>query len=237
MAITYEKVIQQVLNRLGAVAGATAATADTNYTASPTTSTVIGPDFVPSTVNDALAAALGEIVECIASTPLHPERQRFADVTASLANFAAIPQTNSAGAARIIGIPGFVRDASDSVACLPAPLDNIRDFNRFSATVYSGFSSYSYAINAGRIEHTSTNVVMEVCVYTRPTSFTGNISLEDWHEDGLVEGTVAKLALKENMFGDLYGAANTAWQAHLTEIKNYGNPDLYGAASAAPSST
>src|SRR5262245_54310684 len=98
MAITFESVIQQVLNELGAVKGATAALADTNYTASPTTSTVIGPDFVPSQINEALAGTLGEIVECIASTPHHPERQRFADVTASLANLAAIPQVGNSGA-------------------------------------------------------------------------------------------------------------------------------------------
>lgn len=237
MPITYEKVIQEVLNRLGAVAGATASAADTNYTASPTTSTVIGPDFVPAHVNDALAATLGEIVEAIASTPHHPERQRFADVTGSLANLASIPQTGSGGS-RIIGVPGFVRDASDGKALIPAPLDAVRSYARFSSTVYSGFDTYFYAINGGRIEHTRTNnVVVEVCVYTRPSSFTGNIALDDWHEGGLVAGTVAKLALKENLFADLYQAANAEWTAHLAKIRNYGNPDLYGKATAAPSST
>lgn len=236
MAITFERVIQQILNELGAVLGATATAADTNYAASPTTSTVIGPDFVPSHVNDALAATLGEIAEAIASTPHHPERQRFADVTVSLANRAAIPQVGVT-TARIIGIPGFVRDASNAEALIPDTLDRVRDFNSFALTVYSGAEVYRYVINAGRIEHTRTNVVMEVCVYTRPTSFTGAIALDDWHESGLVWGTVAKLALKESMFAELAQSANAAWTAHLAQIHSYQDPALYGKAQAAPSST
>lgn len=236
MAITFEKVTQQALNKLGAVLGATASAAQTNYDASPTTATVIGPDFTPSMVNDAVAATLGEIVEAIASTPLHPERQRFADVTASLANLAAIPQVG-ASAARIIGVPGFVRDAVDSRACLPQTLDAVRSYNRHAATIYADFSPYWYAINGGRIEHTRTNVVIEVCVYTRPTSFTGNIGLEDWHEGGLVWGAVAKLAPKESLFADLYAVADKCWQDHLAKIRAYTDPAAYGIATAAPSST
>lgn len=235
MAITYERVIQEVLNRLGAVLGATASTAETNYDASPTTSTVIGPDFTPGMIEDALASTQSEIVECIAATPHHPERQRFADVTANLANLDAIPQVG-ASAARIIGIPGFVRDASDSKALLPTSLDRIRGFNEHSGSVYGGFEAYWYCINSGRIEHTRTNVVIQVCVYTRPTAFTGAIALDDHHEGGLVAGTVAKLALKESMFADLYAAASGQWIAHLEKIRNYGRPELFGKAQAAPAS-
>lgn len=236
MSITYEKVIQQALNRLGAVLGATATTADTNYTASPTTSSVIGPDFVPSMVNDALAASLAEIVECIASTPHHPERQRFADVTASLANKDAIPQVG-ASTARIIGVPGFVRDSADGTACKPRSLDVVQSFNRFSGSVYGGGEFYFYCINGGRIEHTRSNVVVEVCVYTRPASFTGAIGLDDWHEGGLVAGIIVKLALKESMYADLNTAAQKEWDDHLVKVKAYGDPALYGMATAAPAST
>lgn len=237
MAITFERVIQQVLSELGAVLGATATAAETNYDASPTTSTVIGPDFTPSMVEDALASTIGEIVEAIASTPHHPERQRFASVTASLANLAAIPQVDSGGSSRIIGIPGFVRDASDSRACRPAKLDEVRGYTRFASTIYDDADPYLYAINGNRIEHTRTNVVMEVCVYTRPTTFTGAIALDDWHEGGMVWGTVAKLAPKESLFAALYAAANKCWMDHLAEIRMLGNPDLYGRATAAPASS
>jgi hypothetical protein len=235
MAITFDSVIQQILNELGAVLGSNPAQADSNFTAPPSTSTVIGPDFVPAHAQPALAATIGEIVEAIASTPKHPERQRFADVTASLANQDPIPELGSGGD-RIIGIPGFVRDASDDEACLPAPLDAIRGYNRFPA-IYGDADSYLYAINGNRIEHTRTEVLMEVCVFTRPTAFTGDIALDDWHEGGLVAGSVAKLALKESMFRDLYEAANTAWVAHLGKIQSYGDAGLYGKAQSAPSST
>jgi hypothetical protein len=236
MPLTYDSVIQQILNELGAVLGSSASQADANFTAPPTPSTVIGPDFVPSMVEPALASTLSEIVECIASTPKHLERQRYGDVTGSLANLDDIPQTGSGGD-RIIGVPRFVRDASDGKAVLPAPLDAVRSFTRFSSTVYNGFDTYLYAINDGRIEHTRPNVVMGVCVWARPTVFSGDIDCEEWHEGGLVQGSVAKLALKESMFRDLLDGANTAWLAHLAQIKAYGAPELYGKAQAAPSST
>jgi hypothetical protein len=236
MPITFERVIQQALNRLGAVLGGQAVSAESNYDANPSTSTVNGPDFTPHQVNDALAATIGEIVEAIASTPKHPERQRFFDVTVSLANRDPIPQVGSGGA-RIIGVPGFIRDASDGQALLPNTLDAIRGYNRHKTTIHVGQNFYFYVINGGRIEHTRTNVIMEVCVYTRPTSFTGNIPLEDWHEGGLVAGTVAKLAPKESLFAELQAAAAKERNDHLTEIRSYGAPELYGLAQAAPSST
>jgi|SRR5262245_14801633 len=237
MAITYSKVIQEVLNVLGAVAGATAATADSNYTAAPSTSTVIGPDFLASQVQDAVVACQGEIVEAIASTPLHPGRARFGDVTTSLATGAAIPRTGSGTSKLIIGVPGAVRDSSDSRTLERAPLESIRNFNRFSSTIYSGSTKYLYAINAGRIEHTRTNVLIDVCVFERPTILGGNIDLDDEFEGGLVQGAVAKLALKESLFADLFQGANTQWQALLARIRNYGNQDLYGELQAAPSAT
>jgi hypothetical protein len=235
VSITYAKVTQEVLNLLGAVLGATATTADTNYTASPTTSTVIGPDFLPSQVQDAIVAAQGEIVEAIASTPLHPGRARFGDVTSALANRAAIPRTGSGTGKLIIGVPGAVRDSSNSEILDRMPLNTVQTFNRFSSGIYSGSTKYWYAIYAGRIEHTRTNVLIDVCVYERPTSFVGNIDLDDEYEGGLVQGAVAKLALKESLFSNLFQGANLQWQACLTRIRNYGNPELYGEAQAAPS--
>jgi hypothetical protein len=181
--------------------------------------------------------AQGEIVEAIASTPKHPERQRYADVTASLANLAAIPRTGAGTSKLIIGVLGFVRDASDSQAVEPAPLDAVRSYNRFISSVYSGFDAYLYAINGNRIEHTRTNVVIEVCVYERPASLSGNIDLDDHHEGALVQGAVSKLALKESMFGGLQAGAKKQWDDYLAGIRGYGNPDLYGKAQSAPSST
>jgi hypothetical protein len=237
MAITYEKVTQEVLNLLGGILGASPATAEANYSTSPSTSTVIGPDFLPSQVLDAIATAQGEIAEAIATTPLHPERTRFADVTSALANRDAMPRTGANTGKLIIGVPGGVKDSSNSKALLPVDLDKVRSFTEFAGTVYSGFEPYWYAINSVRIEHTRTAAIVEVCVYERPTSLTGNIDLDDHHEGGLIAGAVAKLALKESMFDELYTGASKAWDTHLSLIRAYGQPALYGAAQAAPSST
>ena len=235
MAITFEQVIQSVLNELGAVEGANAVDAATNFNATPSTATVNGPDFIPDHVEVALAATISETVECIAATPHHPERLRFADETASLANHDPVPEQGSGGE-RIIGVPSYVRDASDNEACLPMPLDVIRSYNRFP-TIYADADTYGYSINGDRIEHTREAVVMGVCVYTRPTAFTGAIDLNDEHEGGLVAGTVEKLALKESMYADLYASAKTRRDEHIAKIRSYGDPSLYGKATAAPSST
>lgn len=236
MAITYEDTIQQILNVLGAVKGATAADADTNFTSAPTTSTVIGPDFVPSMVEPALARALGRVAEAIASTPLNPERGRFESDTVSLANNAVIPRTDSGGNV-IIGVPGRVRDASNDKPLLWVDVDKVRNFNEFSSTIYSGFSPYWCAKVGDTILHTRANVIIRVCTHTRPTVFTGDIPIDEWHEDGLVQLSVAELALKESMFQSLYEAANKAGEDHLTLIRNYRDPSLYAAAHAAPSAS
>lgn len=236
MAITYAKVTQEILNVLGAVKGHDPSTAETNYAATPSTSTVTGPAFLASQVQDALVASQGEIVEAIALTPLHPERARYGDVTTALANRAAIPRTGAGTGKLIIGVPGAVRDSGNNETLIEVALDLVRRFNRFASTIYSGSTRYWYAVNSGRIEHTRPNVLIDVCVYERPTSFVGNIDLDDHHEGGLVQLSVAKIALKENKFSDLFAAADKAGQAHLATIRNYGNPDLYGAAHASPSS-
>lgn len=231
MPITYEKVIQEVLNELGAVKGATAATAETNYAASPATSTVFGPDFTPAMVKDAVAVGLGETVEDIASTPLHPERAGFTTQTAALAYDALIPRVDSVGN-KIIGVIGEVRDGADATPLLNVTMDSVRGWKIFAGNVYDGFIPYLYAISGNRILHTRTTVVIDVCTYARPTSFNGNIPLDDWHEGGLVARAVRILATKESMFADLYAAANTRAEAHVAKIKKYGESSLYGRAGA-----
>ena len=237
MSIAWNKVKQEVANLLGAVAGTTAALADSNYAATISDSTLIGPDFAKTPIEDALVAALGEIVEAIASTPLNPERAGFTSQTAALASGDLIPRTDSGGTNVVVGVIGTVRDSSDSKILLPVDVDKVRSFTEFSSTVYSGFSPYWYAVDAQRIYHTRTSVVADVCTYTRPTSFAGDVPLPDWHEGGLIQGAVAKLALKEAMFAELYTGASAAWTAHLTQVRNYGQSAAYGLAQAAPSST
>lgn len=236
MSVSWNKAKQKVANALGAVAGATAATADANYLGTISTSSVIGPDFTPAMIEDALVAALGRIVEAIASTPLNPERAGFTTQTNALASGDLIPRTDSGGIL-ILGVIGAVRDSSNSEVLELTDLDKVRSFARHSTTVYNGANLYWYALDGNRILHTRTNVVADVCTYTRPTSFAGDVPIDDWHESGLVQLAVREIALNENLFAPLYDAANTAGEAHLAEVRNYGNPSWHGEAQAASSPT
>jgi hypothetical protein len=237
MSFSWDKAKQKVGNELGAVLGSNATQADANYSAPMTTGTVIGPDFTPSMIEDALAGALGRIVEAIASTPLNPERAGFTTQTVALASGDLIPRTDSGGTNKIVGVIGAVRDSSDDEVLELTDLDKVRSFARHSATVYEGFDAYWYALDAQRIIHTRTEVEADVCTYTRPAAFTGDVPLDDWHESGLVKLAVAEIALKESMFANLYDAASKDGEAHLAIIRNYGNPDLHGNAQAASSPT
>jgi hypothetical protein len=237
VAIAWNKVKQEVANLLGAVLGPTAVDTEGNYTSPISTSTVNSPDWAPTQIEDALVMSLGRIAEAIASTALHPERARFTSQTASLASGALIPRTDSGGTNVVIGVIGTVRDASNSTVLLPVDVDKVRSFNLFSSTVYNGFACYWYAVDGQRILHTRTNVVIDVCTYTRPSSFAGDVPLDDYHEGGLVAGAVEILALKESQFADLYGSAKAASDAHLAQIRAYGNGAGYGIAQAAPSPT
>jgi len=234
MSVSWNKVKQEVANILGAVTGTTSALADTNYSGTIADATLIGPDFTKTQIEDALAKTVVEIVKTIAETPLHPERQGFTDFTGSLPSGTAIPRL-SVGGLPIIGLPGYVRDASDSTACLPVGVDRIRSYNRFAATVYNGFDTYWYCINGNRILHTRTAVVIEVCVFQRPTNFSLNLPIDDNHERGLVCGAVAILAPKEGMFMELQGSMQAEYLRHLAEIRAHADPNFYGLAQSAPS--
>lgn len=234
MSVAWNKVKQEVANLLGAVAGVTAAAADTNYVATIADGTLVGPDFTKSQIEDALVHTLGDIVEAIASTPLHPEAVRFQAQTSNLAEGALIPRTDSGGNP-IIGPIRAVRDTSDSRPLIVTDLDKIRSFSRFASTVYSGFSPYWYAIDGYRIWHTRANVIVDVFAFSRPTSFAGNIPVDDIHERGLVCGAVAALALKEGMFNALAQGMAAEYMRHLQEIRAYGRPMLHGMEQAAAS--
>lgn len=236
MSLSWNKAKQKVANELGAILGADAVDADGNYLATISTSTVIGPDFTPAMIEDALVAALGRIVEAIASTPLNPERAGFTSQTSTLATGDLLPRTNSSGD-EVIGVIGAVRDSSDSAVVELTDLDKVRSMVRHAATVYEDFDAYWYALDGQRIIHTRLGVVVDVCTYTRPTSFAGDVPIDDWHESGLVQLAVREIALKESLFAPLYDAADTAGEAHLVEVRNYGNPDWHGNAQAASSPT
>lgn len=226
--------MQEVINLFGQVLGATPTIAQTNYTDTLSVSTIRGPAFPPQSISDAVFGTVMDIITAIAESPLHTERGDFAAVTGSLANLAAIPRT--VGGLPVIGVPLWIKDATDNIACLPMSLDRVRSFNRFSANVYSTFSPYWYCVNDGRIEHTRTNVIMNVIAWSRPISTAGNIPLADHHEWGVVNGAAMRLAAKEGSYRPLYEQCKAYWDDHIGAIRGYTNQAAYGQLQSAPAS-
>jgi hypothetical protein len=236
MATSWNTIFQGIAHLLGAVKGATVATAETNYTSAISNSTLIGPDYTGTPIQDAVAAVLAEIIEAISENPLHPEWADFRDLTADLASGDLIPKLGAGGAPRI-GRIGSVLDSSDSRSLKRASLDEVREYNRFKSTIYAQHSPYKFAIAADRIEHTRENVKIEVFCFERPTDFSNDIPIRDTHEQPLVCGGVMRLAPKESMYGDLWEKVSGTYTRHLESIRALGNPQAYTEAAAAPSNT
>ena len=239
MAITYGKIESEVSNLLGNIVGSTMADANTNYAATASTSNRLNPDFSPNAVQDAILAIMSEIAYTIFSTPRHPERAGFVSFSTLLTNGAPIPTTDSGGTNLVVGIPGIVRDASTAVVCTPMDLDQIAAYNRFKASIYSGYELYHYALNGDRIYHTRTNVTVEWPTWVRPSSWTAgdNILFLDYHETGIVMGAVARLALAEGMYAAMAQQAAQYYTSHLERIRSIADPMLMTTAEAAPSQT
>lgn len=234
MSFTFGIAFRQVHNLFGNVKGLTAAVAETNYTAAITTSTVRGPGMILSAVQDAILDSLMEIVEAICATPFHPERRGFDVDSASLANLAQMPDAISG--AKVIGVPGYVKDATNNRALVNVSLIDVRDFNEFSTTVYTGLDQYWYAFNENRIEHTRTNAIVRLCAFNRPTFVAANdVPLDDYHLRGLSAGAARFLAGKEGTFRATYEQCSAIWTEHLASIKAYGMLDKYGRQQAAAS--
>src|SRR5262245_43162384 len=173
MSFSYGKVESQVSNLLGTIVGATISTTDTNYAATTSTSNRNNPDFPLKAVEDEIVNAISDIVLTIAETPRHPERNTYRGITAALANLSLVPPTSDV-AVPFIGVKGRVYDSGNNKTLLPMPLGKVRSFNEFSGNVYSGFQPYWYAYSGQAIEHTRTNVIIEGCVWARPTFVTAN---------------------------------------------------------------
>lgn len=234
---TYGAIERQVSNLLGLILGATLADVGTNYSATASTSNRMNPDFPLATIQDAIVNAVTEIVRTIAETPRHPERADFRDVSSALGNRATVPQSGQGGTP-FIGRFGRVYDSSNAKSLLPAPLDDVRSFNEFASTIYSGFQPYWYAWNGAAIEHTRTNVFLEGCVWARPTYTTGNdVPLRDYHERALIHGAIVHLAGREAMYQQLFNDSKAIWDEHLTMIRAIGNAELTTDAQGAPSTT
>jgi len=214
------KIAVEAATQLGALKGAQAASAESNYTAAWASVQFVKPDFTKTMIEDAVLGVITDAVHAIASTRQHPERVDFNQNTASLANRASLPGT--ANSIKVTGVMGRVKDAENGETLLPVSLDRVRSFNRHPA-IYDEMATYWYAVDegAGVIEHTRGNVIIEWPAFERPT-FTGDIPLRDWHEWHLVDGVVARLSPKEDIYATLQQGAQQRWNDYLAEIAAVG---------------
>lgn len=235
MSFTFGQCERQCSNLLGNVLGTDLAAAETNYLATASATNRSNPDFPASNIQDAIVNAVTDIVLAIAETPRHPERQNLQGLSNSLGNRSIIPSLDSLGSP-FVGIKGRVFDSASGKSCLNEDVDSIRSFNEHTG-VYSGFSPFWYAYNGNTIEHTRASVVIEGCVWVRPTYVTAdNVQLADIHESAVVMGAVMRLAPREGMYLDLWNAAEKIWNDHIARIRALGAPEAITEMNSAPTS-
>lgn len=209
MSTAYRIIVREVLRRVNGIAGATAATVDTNYGTSPITTTqadspVYNLAFVQDVVIDThgrLALEIASTVDPITGIGCHPWRAFFRDVTANVAHGGNLPTTGTTGSKTIIGAFGRPYDASNTDLFLtPAGIERVSAYNQYTG-IYTN-NPYIYNVNGGKVYHTTTNVVFDVCVYERADQVTavganGNITLPDSLADALVFGSVANIIIED----------------------------------------
>lgn len=212
MAFSYRTVFRQVALRVNALVGTDTAGIETSYIDTTLTSgTDIDSVIFPYTsIKDALLSAEEEIVACIAGQTDHPYRAFFHNVSGNLANGAVLPTVDGSGQTNpVVGVPGTARDTTDSIVCTAQPLSVIKNIRRNSGSFLIS-DYYYYNITGNRINHTRTNVILDLCVYNRATqetaltaslaNTTGNSVLPDALEFMLMCGSVSRL-VRDDEFG------------------------------------
>lgn len=222
MSLSYNTILRNVAIRINAIEGTTASDLETNYVVSPLTTTqVVSADFSFTPIKDAILLAEEKLAHAIANVGNHPWRRFLNGITASIAHQGIIPSTD-ASSNPIVGIYGAVRDASDGTICTEMPLEVIRRRVRNANSFYRA-ASYFYKIDGVRIEHTRTNVTIDVCVYNRTTqqtainTLTNNTVLPDALEEALVCGAVSYL-VRDDAFSAQAALYRTYFQDTLAMI-------------------
>lgn len=238
MATTINTIIRQWAIRVNGIAGSVPADVEAAYVVTPLTS-VDSADFPLSFARDTYLAVESRLATAIASyrdpqtRALHPWRSLLKGVTAGLANKADIPSVDASGN-QIIGVLGAVRDASDNIVCDEMPIDDVRRAAR-NANAWVVTPVYGYSVVGNRIEHTRTNVVVEVCTYNRTTrataaaALTNNILLPDALEEAYVAGMVS-LTVRDDAFSAQAALNRTYYREAISQLERGQVPGLAAAA-------
>jgi hypothetical protein len=201
MANGYNKILRQAGLKISAIKGATVAAVETNYVVNPLTTTQWQSiDFPLQSVKDMMIGIVGDLVSTYANVENHAFRAHNLSQTASIAKGGLIPSVNSAGKS-IVGLRGAIRDATTSKVLTEETLQKIERLNRNQDSFFKGVYYY-YKLIADRIEHTRTNVVIDVCWFDAATeealiTANGNPSIPDALYDAVVSGLVSKLVKDE----------------------------------------
>lgn len=231
MSTSYQKVVAEVAKHVNAIAGVSAAQADTNYGTTPLTTTEVDDvvfqqsliESIVINVHGRLALAIASAVDAATGIGNHPWRGFFRDVTGSIANAGNLPTVGS-GAKSIMGAFGQAYDAANTdQAMIKASFERVSKYSNNSG-IYTN-DPHLYCINGGKVYHTTANIVLDVCVYERSDQVSavasGNITLPDTLFDALVAGGVAMAVVNEKNMGQA-GMFAGYYQAALAEISRGG---------------
>lgn len=223
MSVTYQQLLHNVAIRLNALVGSQVAIITGTYNTGILTEVNFkSADWPFGAFRDAILMAEEDFAWAVADTANHPWRINLASQTTPLADSDSIPAADSNGA-KIIGVYGSVVDGTDARVLLEGELDEITRIRRLQTSGVLVVPSYLYRIDGGRIRHTRTNVVIEVCVYSRGVQqvafgANGPMLLPDVLELGITSRAISTLT-KETAFADqattYAGYADTA----LTRIR------------------
>lgn len=233
MALTYSTLLRQIAMTCNALVGAVPATLQSTYATVPLTAADFDSSVFPfGFLKDKMINSQEGLIMAIANTDNHPFRASLISQTASLAYGVLIPEANSAGA-KIVGMYGAVRDATSFEPCTLNDVESIRSRHLNPGSMFK-LAVYQYAIVDKRIYHTRTNVIIDVCAYTRPVSdsltLTDNILLPDVLGPAIVQGAIAECFRDDQYIpqaqaaGSLYGAWIAAIKGGLSNVEPQSNP-------------
>jgi hypothetical protein len=238
MGVSINTIIRQASLRINGIAGSLPADVEAAYVTTPLPS-IDSADFPLSFFRDTCLAVESKLATAIASyrdektRALHPWRSLLLSQTAAIPNRGTIPSVDSGGN-QIIGVLGSVFDALDSEMCDEMPLDDVRIAVRNSGNWLKS-NVYAFALVGNRIEHTRTNVKIDVCTYNRTTrttaiaTLTNNILLPDALEEAYVCGIVS-LAIRDGAFTNQANTYRAYYRESLADLGRGGMPGLAQAA-------
>lgn len=198
--VSYSQIIRGIALRAGLLRGGSLPSLETSYASNPITAfdfTDVDAGTFQST-KDAALLAEEDFAQTIANVGNHPWRKLLGSQTAAIATGAEVPATNSGGT-QIIGIYGSIRNSSSGIVCTEQPLEVVR---RIAAETWRTYPLYYYKIDGTRIYHTRTNVVIDVCGYSRTAQAValeanGSMLLPDVLEGALVARGMCYLYRKD----------------------------------------